>query len=257
MVAGCGECTSTPSDRPPSGAPSGAPSAAPQATPDATLSLDGERVRGLRRDALTEPTKLVDLMPPAARDPNDWVLLTAESADGRRRLTLRHVGKRYGHLTALIYNSSSELVFAMKRADGATDIVLKGVARIDVFTSEPEPATAPPCRLVLPGRPPTVLDADGLAALKRSRSPGGRGRSWVLREVITHVAGDIDYREIVVVGGGRRHTLKRAQLESDDEMFRLKLNRSGQLRYEHYRRQEDGTTKKVARLRDVKEIIVR
>ena len=249
---GCSEATKQ--GAPDGGADAAVASASSVAESDATLWLDGKPLPALDRVALREPTKLAELLPKEARDPNGWALLKVVSRDGKRQLELRAVGERFAHLTATVYATRTRIHFAMRRVDGATDMALPDVARIDVFTSPPRDPEARSRQLIVPGRPPTALRVELLADLKTVPLPSGR-RTWLLSDVIAKVAGDADYTEVELVGVSKSITLNQQLLKSTKDTLRLKLNSSEKLRYRHYRI-ADGEAVKVNELDDVQTIIL-
>jgi len=256
LLGGCDGCSSDSKQKAADGVSSAAAaSASSSVQADATLWLDGKRLRGLHRDALQKPTKLADLLPQKAKDPNSWALLKAVSQDGKRKLELRAVGERFTHLTGTVYATRTRIHFAMRRADETTDMSLPDVARIDVFTSLPKDAAAPTRQLIVPGRPATTLRVELLADLKTVALPGGR-RTWLLSDAIAKLAGKARYTEVELVGVSKRVTLNQEQFKSTKETLRLKLNSAGKLRYRHYRI-ANGEAVKVNELDDVQTIILK
>jgi len=221
---------------------------------DATLWLDGKPLTPLDRIALQQPTKLAELLPQEARDPNGWALLKVVSRDGKRQLELRAVGARFAHLTATVYATRTRINFAMRRVDGRTDMSLPDAARIDVFTSLPKDPDARSRQLLVPGRPATPLRVELLADLKRVPLPNGRPM-WLLSDAIAKLAGDAAYTEVKLVGVSQRVILNQELLKSTKDTLRLKLNSSGKLRYRHYRI-ADGKATVVNQLDDVLSIIL-
>ena len=252
----CGNCGSEAAT---TAAPAPSATVATETTAKVALLIDGEaRDASIGRE-MRLLSDIVGAKPPASA----WVLLTAQTDDGRK-VHLEHYGTKYrDHEVRLELDEAGEVRFGVyrqlkddmpshvKRALAKPRHALVGVTSVSISTTMPKPPASVEIPVMVGTKQQHITHAQ-LLKLKKSKplsrqsGKGSKTSGWHLREVAALLAPVETLKSVVVVDqDAKEHTFDAAQL-ADTNLFPLaRLNRRKKLGLNVFKSGEDNPSLRI------------